>query len=224
MPASTAPRPFDPTVCRLCGRILEKPSVPAGLPRRYDLTGPVSPSDPSLCLYCETTLITEFSQSALEPDVLSFLAEMVALDGDAEPQTPRLVVVKSRREIPLPATSVAYLGRRDDEHSIQPHIDLTVDGASTDGVSRRHARVHLTRAGTFIEDLASTNGTFINGQRLLPAQLYPLEHGDMLHLGRLKLVVTFSRDPHEQYLSASHQQKNDIKLSVEARETNEAHR
>jgi hypothetical protein len=46
----------------------------------------------------------------------------------------------------------------------------------------------------------------------------------MLHLGRLKLVVTFSCDPHEQYLRTSHQQIKDITLSVEARETNDAHR
>lgn len=224
MPASTVPRPFDPTVCHLCGRILEKPSIPASLPHRYDLTGPVSASDPSLCLYCETVLTSGFSQLALERDVLSFLAELAALDPEAEAQTPCLVVVKSRREIPLPATSVAYLGRRDDEHNIQPHIDLTPDGAVSDGVSRRHARIHLTRAGTFIEDLASTNGTFINGQRLLPSQLYPLEHGDMLHLGRLKLAVTFSCEPHEPYLSAGHHQTEDIALSVDARADHDAHR
>lgn len=194
MPALTLPQPFDPAVCHLCGRILETATTPARLPHRHDLTGPVSPSDPTVCLYCETVLKSGFTQSTLEHDFLAFLAATAAPAPDAEYRAPRLVSVKSRREIRLPATSVVYLGRRDEEHNIQPNIDLTLDGAAKRGVSRRHARIHLMCEGAFIEDLGSTNGTFINGQRLFPAKLYPLDHGDMLHLGKLKLAVTYSRD------------------------------
>lgn len=37
-------------------------------------------------------------------------------------------------------------------------------------LSRRHARLRPTAEGMWIEDLGSTNGVFINGQRLTPHQ------------------------------------------------------
>ena len=48
-------------------------------------------------------------------------------------------------------------------------------------VSRRHAIVLQTAAGPAIEDLGSTNGTWINGRRLEGAQL--LRAGDELRFG-----------------------------------------
>ena len=48
-------------------------------------------------------------------------------------------------------------------------------------VSRHHARLTLQAGGYVIEDLGSTNGTFINEQRLAGAQL--INPGDKLRLG-----------------------------------------
>jgi hypothetical protein len=49
-------------------------------------------------------------------------------------------------------------------------------------VSRRHAKVDL-RGGTWqIEDLQSTNGTWVNGKRLMPGQTCPLKGGDAVAL------------------------------------------
>jgi predicted component of type VI protein secretion system len=48
-------------------------------------------------------------------------------------------------------------------------------------VSRRHARLRLESGGYILEDLGSTNGTFINGQRLTgPHYLRP---GEIIQLG-----------------------------------------
>ena len=55
-------------------------------------------------------------------------------------------------------------------------------------ISRRHARV--TREGRrefLIEDLGSTNGTFVNGERIAGARV--LEPGDKLEMGDTKLTV-----------------------------------
>ena len=58
-------------------------------------------------------------------------------------------------------------------------------------VSRRHARIFHEYDLYRIEDLGSSNGTFINGQRLMPKEVRALRHGDELRLGRLVMMVSF---------------------------------
>jgi pSer/pThr/pTyr-binding forkhead associated (FHA) protein len=56
-------------------------------------------------------------------------------------------------------------------------------------VSRRHAQISHQADGHMIEDLNSTNGTFINAQRVVGA--VPLTPGDLIELGT---AVTLSYD------------------------------
>lgn len=44
-----------------------------------------------------------------------------------------------------------------------------------------------------IVDLGSSNGTRINGQKIVPNVNYPLKDGDMLALGRIKLQISIRR-------------------------------
>ena len=75
-------------------------------------------------------------------------------------------------------------------------VDLSDVGAVEHGVSRRHAVLERSPNGYLvIKDLGSTNGTFINGQRLQPHQDYLLAHGDRLQLGGLVLGVSFEPAP-----------------------------
>jgi len=78
----------------------------------------------------------------------------------------------------------SVIGRWDADNGIFPDIDLdTVDHEAK--VSRRHARI-LARDGKFyLEDLGSTNGTYINrGRRLLPGTPQPLADGDEIIVGK----------------------------------------
>jgi len=54
-------------------------------------------------------------------------------------------------------------------------------------ISRRHARLYVQGNGFVLEDLGSTNGTFVNGQRLLGP--YVMRPGDTITFGeRLNMV------------------------------------
>ena len=78
----------------------------------------------------------------------------------------------------------SYIGRWDADNGIFPDVDL--DAHDPDAkVSRRHARI-IFRNGTYtIEDLGSTNGTFVNrGRRLLPGNPQILNEGDEIIVGK----------------------------------------
>ena len=66
-----------------------------------------------------------------------------------------------------------------------PECAIWVDAA---GVSRRHARLRLDAdsGDASIEDLASTNGTFVNETRVESEA--PLRDGDLVHLGTVPLT------------------------------------
>jgi len=57
------------------------------------------------------------------------------------------------------------------------------------GLSRQHARFERTAEGWMVTDLGSTNGTFLNGQRLQAQQPYLLRPDDRLEMGGAVLVV-----------------------------------
>ena len=54
-------------------------------------------------------------------------------------------------------------------------------------ISRAHAAIGCDAEGFFLQDLGSTNGTKVNGQR---SPLARLKDGDDLQLGKLQLRIT----------------------------------
>ena len=83
------------------------------------------------------------------------------------------------------------IGRWDADGGIFPDVDLDQDDPEAK-VSRRHARIIREGTQFYIEDLGSTNGTFINrGRRLLPGNRHPLNNGDEIIVGKtfLKFIV-----------------------------------
>jgi len=111
-------------------------------------------------------------------DPISCLDERVRREGmPAMPAAPgRYIEVQGPDEtllIPL-SHGVTHVGRG-------LSADLRLDEAS---VSRRHAIFHESRSGVRVLDDRSSNGTFVNGRRVLQADL---ENGDVLVLGRVVL-------------------------------------
>jgi pSer/pThr/pTyr-binding forkhead associated (FHA) protein len=82
----------------------------------------------------------------------------------------------------------------DNELLIGRHADGAGRLADDAEISRSHARVSLDRSGfCAIEDLGSTNGTFVNGLRI--AAPATLSEGDTVELGGTTLVVRELPDP-----------------------------
>jgi pSer/pThr/pTyr-binding forkhead associated (FHA) protein len=105
--------------------------------------------------------------------VLSFIAD--------DPQ--RVISVRPAHDM--------LIGRRDSTFK-EPDVDFSLWGGFYQGVSRRHAKLSLSpRNFLEITDLASANGTFINGKRLKPFIGYPLKDGDNLTIGKLAVRVAF---------------------------------
>jgi hypothetical protein len=98
----------------------------------------------------------------------------------------RLVIEKGRslgKQFLLNDTE-AQIGRWDADAGIFPDVDLDTDDPEAK-VSRRHARITLNNGQYFLEDLGSTNGTFINrGKRLPPGQRQALCDGDEIIVGK----------------------------------------
>ena len=56
-------------------------------------------------------------------------------------------------------------------------------------VSGKHLRVDRAGGVLRVADLGSRNGTWVNGTRLVPDELVPLDDGAVLRLGRTLLVA-----------------------------------
>ncbi len=91
----------------------------------------------------------------------------------------------------VPLIKQVILGRLTPHSTVRIDIDLSPYDALEQGVSRAHAAIRRTKHGLTVEDLASTNGTYLNGEKLSPFYPKPLESGDYLRLGMLEVIVRF---------------------------------
>jgi FHA domain len=98
-------------------------------------------------------------------------------------------------ETPIPVTldKALVIGRVDETNlqSAPPDIDLTRFAALKKGVSRRHAQLARKEGKIILEDMGSTNSTYLNEKRLVPHSEYIVRDGDAIRLGHLVLHVRF---------------------------------
>ncbi len=81
------------------------------------------------------------------------------------------------------------IGRRHKTQPIIPDIDLTPFNAYEWGISRLHASFSVHADKVSITDIGSSNGTWHGGRRLPVNEAVELKHGDVIHLGKLKMQV-----------------------------------
>ncbi len=70
----------------------------------------------------------------------------------------------------------------------KPHNDIQIDNLA---ISGDHAVIVTILDDAFLEDLNSTNGTYVNGQ---PVKKHVLQNGDLIELGKYR-VKYFSDMP-----------------------------
>ena len=115
-----------------------------------------------------------------------------AVEPPAEPQEPvaegHMIHLASGVRLEVERGDTVTIGRRDPVTGIQPSVDLT--GLDKErSVSRRHAK--LERRGRrlyLVEDLGTTNGTFVNGERISPGEPIEVNPGDLLRFGLVELT------------------------------------
>lgn len=150
-----------------------------------------NPQSSKVCMHCNTALTNDMTTKPLRN----------LLDGDG-----MLVGGNIRfkgnlilRELDSGITFVvtekqlrdATVGRVNLITDKRPTIDLSEFDARELGVSRYHATISKRDDHLVVLDHGSMNGTYINGQRLVPEKPRVLRDNDRLRIGRLLLMVTF---------------------------------
>jgi len=157
-------------------------------------------------------------------DVL-WIAQAVSLTYRTAPEAEEAVETSTvSRTLDLRQPAVLTIGR-------DPQSNVALDHPA---ISRSHARITpAAEPGSYvIEDAGSSNGTFVNGERIAPGQPRPLHTGDVINVGPIKFV--FAPETLEQVdesrdlgLNALHLKKfvrkgfnllQDISLSIRPRE------
>ncbi len=100
-----------------------------------------------------------------------------------------LHLLDSGQIIPVSDRTEFTLGRISEKQPIMPDIDLTPYNAFDHGVSRLHAVIRLVSGQATVMDLGSSNGSYLNGVRLIANVESPLKHGDLVAIGKLKIQI-----------------------------------
>ncbi len=153
------------------------------------------------CKECGTpfTVVSRDPTMTIPSSLSDHLREEID-DGDAQdvPPTPgdaclSLFLVETGEVIQLEGLTEYTLGRSAEDQPILPDIDLAPYHAYEYGVSRLHASIKLSQPYALLTDFDSANGTTLNGQKLAPHKPYPITHGDIFTLGKMKIQLLVNR-------------------------------
>ncbi len=134
-----------------------------------------------------------------DPLVIPELTEMESLTAEAlapsqinPPPAPKALTASLVHELTgqktvLPTQGFRWhIGKPNDR--TPPDIDVS-KLPDADVVSRVHAVLSWEEGTYYLEDLGSSNGTYVNDLALVPGNRYPLTNGDRIALGKNNLVT-----------------------------------
>ncbi|MEN4012780.1 MAG: FHA domain-containing protein [Bellilinea sp.] len=130
-------------------------------------------------------LFKTIPEAEIKPDIVSTAIGVEAVMS--------LQMIETGRTIHLSGKPEFSLGRIAEGQPILPDVDLSEFEAYSQGVSRLHAAIKVGSQRVSIMDLGSANGTRVNGQKIVPHVDYPIKHGDMVALGKLKIQIIIQK-------------------------------
>jgi hypothetical protein len=152
--------------------------------------------DAIICVHCGTSLEPFYSESPTTrttdvPVTITGEPSAWLYDESTIPAGSIAIYVEGASKPIFSASDDEFvIGRRVDASS-EGLLDLSGLGGYHLGLSRRHARIRRAGSGYEVTDLSSSNGTWLNDERLTPKQPYSLPNGSQLRLGRMRLFVVF---------------------------------
>ena len=109
-----------------------------------------------------------------------------------------LLELKTQKRFHISADELreVLIGRVNQNTHYMPTVDLSDVDGQKQGVSRRHAT--LQKAGNLLQliDHHSVNGTFLNGEKLVPEQARIVRDKDVIRLGGVSLQVIYVNETH----------------------------
>ena len=136
------------------------------------------------CTACQTENI----EGALFCEECGVKLETINVESEGE-GTVLVLASSDGSRLEMPAKDEIVVGREDPISDIFPDVDLTGLGGMDKGVSRKHAVIHRAGADYTVEDLGSTNGTYINKKKIQPHAPQTIKAGDELRFGKLALTL-----------------------------------
>jgi hypothetical protein len=145
-----------------------------------------------VCERCGADLYETLLEKVSTKQLARFKTREFTTDGGAAPSSNPIVMHVDGFEEPMAVERKNNLvvGRGGQETD-GVDLDLTDYGAQDLGVSRRHAKFDALGPTPTLTDLNSTNGVFVNGQRITPNQAHVLRSGDEVRFGRLTTRLYF---------------------------------
>ena len=146
-----------------------------------------------ICESCQNNLYTSLLEQISTKQLDKNRERLLQMDATMPSSNPIVVYIRNAPEpLAIPRTGKVIIGRCDETgQSDVPDIDLEAYGANELGVSRLHLELNAGVTPPTVTDLASYNGSFINGQKLSPHQDYPIESSDEIRLGRIVLRLFY---------------------------------
>ncbi len=152
---------------------LEKPS---------SVNTPVPIEEPAQTINAISTPVSTPSVSS----VSSTAGTAIPAKTQLQKQSAKLLHIRTDQNIELPVNlSVIHIGKPNDR--VPPDIDIS-GFPDSEVVSRTHADIRVEGDTYYIEDLGSSNGTYVNNVPLVRGNRHKLRPGDRISLGKRDLV------------------------------------
>lgn len=151
-----------------------------------------------VCIHCGASLdyhhpeVMATTRNAEVPDAISVKIANAPIDNALIPEDGIAVYAAgTSKPVYLRFEKELIFGRKADDPADGNLLDLTEIGGYQMGISRRHAKIRRGESGYELIDLASTNGSWLNDERLSPNKPYPLASGSQLRFGRMRLLILY---------------------------------